>query len=178
MATAELKEIPGFPGYFVSSNWNVYGRKKKAPLSPSVVAGYYRVSLVSPDGKVINHHIHRLVAKAFVDNPDNLPHVNHKDENKLNNHADNLEWCTPSYNNAYGTKGDRTSQSQMNRADCSKAVIQYDLKGNYIAEYPSVSEAQRQTGISRTCIGNICRNVGNKTYQTAGGYIWRWREAV
>lgn len=62
-------------------------------------------------GKSITYKVHRLVAIAFIPNPDNLPHINHKDENKLNNNPNNLEWCDNSYNNNYGTRNKRIAKA-------------------------------------------------------------------
>ena len=94
--------------------------------------GYLLVNLCK-NGKVKSFLVHRLVAEAFIDNTDNLPQVNHKDENKLNNNVDNLEWCDAQYNSNYGTRTERLSKSKIN-GKCSKIVLQYDLNGNFIKE--------------------------------------------
>ena len=73
--------------------------------------GYMKVNLTKHDKKR-TFKVHRLVAIHFLDNPNNLPCVNHKDENKLNNNVDNLEWCTKAYNNSYGTKAKRQSETR------------------------------------------------------------------
>ena len=73
--------------------------------------GYMKVNLTKHDQKR-TFKVHRLVAIHFLDNPNNLPCVNHKDENKLNNNVDNLEWCTKAYNNSYGTKAKRQSETR------------------------------------------------------------------
>ena len=104
-------------------------------------------------------YVHRLVAQAFLDNPDNLPEVNHKDENPANNCLDNLEWCTSQYNDLYGN----------HTKSISKPVIMYDLQMNYIDEFESISEAEEITGISG--VGAVCR--GKR--KTAGGYIWKYK---
>ena len=99
-----MKEIKGFPGYFVTKNGKVYSNKrgklrelKPAPRSKN---GYLGVALTK-NGKKVTKNVHRLVAEAYIPNPDNLPEVNHIDENKLNNHVDNLEWVTSSQNTRY-----------------------------------------------------------------------------
>lgn len=167
-----IAPVVGYDGYFVTSDGKVIGKHSKRPLKPQItIHGYERVSLVK-DGKTINEVVHRLVAKSFIPNPLNLPTVNHKDENKLNNNVDNLEWATVAYQNAYGTKGARTSASQMNRSDCSKPVIMYDKNGNELNRFPSTQEAFRQTGISRSTIAKVC--AGIPKYHTAGGYLWKW----
>lgn len=74
--------------------------------------GYKQVHL-SKDGESKIYRVHRLVAEAFIDNPNGYPEVNHKDENRANNQADNLEWCTHQYNNSYGNKPARGSKNGM-----------------------------------------------------------------
>lgn len=93
--------IDGFENYTVSYNGDIKNKKTGKVLKPQKVSGgYYQVHLFK-DGKMNNVLVHRIVAKAFVPNPNNLPQVNHKDENKANNNADNLEWCTCAYNMQY-----------------------------------------------------------------------------
>jgi hypothetical protein len=104
--------------------------------------------------------VHRLVAKAFIPNPLNLNYVNHKDENKLNNNVENLEWCTAKYNTSYG-KG-ALARNQR--------VIQYDLQGNAIKIWESIKEASSSLGICYQSISAYCRN----TKKTAGGYAWTY----
>lgn len=73
------------------------------------------------NGKSKQEYVHRLVALTFIDNPDNLPQVNHKDEDKTNNHVDNLEWCTARYNNTYGTARNRSVKTQTLKGDYERA---------------------------------------------------------
>ena len=117
---------------------------------------YQFVVLSDGKGKVEHKSVHRLVAEAFIPNPDNLPEVNHKDENPLNNSADNLEWCTRQYNIEYSK---------------NKAVEQYQ-DGEKIAEYKSIKTASLQTGIGRTSINNVLKGWS----KTAGGYEWRYKD--
>lgn len=108
--------------------------------------------------------VHRLVAIAFLHNPNNFPCVNHKDENPQNNHSDNLEWCSQKYNMNYGT-----CPYRIGRAN-SKMIAQFDKRGNFIKKYSSIIEAERQTNISN---GTIC-DVLKGRRKTAGGYIWKY----
>jgi hypothetical protein len=125
--------------------------------------GYCRVSLWDKyKGRYFA--VHRLVAMAFIPNPDNLPCVNHKDENPQNNRADNLEWCSVLYNGGYGTKGLRCSKSQ------SKQVAQYDKEGNLLKVYIGPVYAEKETGINQCAIRNCC--LGHS--KTAGGYVWKY----
>lgn len=133
----------------------VYGRL----INPSIdkQTGYYKVGL-SKKGKSITHSIHRLVAEAFIPNPDNLPYINHKSEARTENFVENLEWCTPAYNNNYGSR-----RAIVNR-QC--AVRQRDMNGNIIAEYPSMTEASKATGIHKSTIHAACDGrYGNKIYK-------------
>lgn len=126
--------------------------------------GYLKVCL-SKDGKHYVKSVHRLVAEAFIPNPNNLPEINHKNEDKQDNRVENLEWCTQAYNMSYGGYRNRQAISQ------GRAVIQFD--GNKpIAEYYSTQEASRQTGIPQ---GNIYKACTGKR-RIAGGYEWRFKD--
>lgn len=105
----EQKDIIGFEGrYAINTDGCVWSYKSKKYLKPRYTQkGYARVHL----GLNTDYYVHRLVAETFIPNPDNLPFVNHKDENKRNNKAVNLEWCKQIYNDTYGTRGERISKS-------------------------------------------------------------------
>ena len=109
--------------------------------------------------------VHRIVAESFVLNPENYPEVNHKDENKLNNSADNLEWCTKSYNQNYG------SASQRKRSKTGIPVIQIDPKTNsIISRFSSMTEAYNNTLVGKKEIGRCCRGL----MKMAGGFYWKF----
>lgn len=106
--------------------------------------------------------IHRIVAEAFLPNPDSLPYVNHKDETKTNNCVDNLEWCSLEYNINYGTSTRRRSIKM------GKRIYAYSLKGEFLATYFSIREAERVTGVKKQSIIPVIDK--NKT---AGEMFWR-----
>lgn len=118
---------------------------------------YEFVVLSDGNGTIEHKAVHRLVAEAFVKNPNGQTVVNHIDKNTLNNRADNLEWCDQQYNNEYGH---------------NKAVEQWTIDGEKIAEYKSATYAATITGIRRTSIANVL----NGWSKTAGGYIWRYSQ--
>jgi hypothetical protein len=130
--------------------------------------GYCKVGLCK-DGKHYYFKAHRLVAIAFIPNYENKPEINHKDGNKENNCVSNLEWNTSIENkrHAYET-GLNGGEHIKNR----KQVNQYDLHNNFITTFPSISEAERKTGIRQSSIWMCC----NFRYKTAGGYIWKYEK--
>lgn len=146
--------IKDYPNYSVSRLGNVRNDKTGRILKPGITRGYLRVCLCK-NGEHKNYRVHRLVAEAFIPNPLGLPQVNHIDENKLNNRAENLEWCTIQYNQEYSN---------------AKQVVQYDLNGNLIANWKSTHEIQRQLGFSQGYISSCCTG----RHKTAYGYIWRY----
>ena len=132
--------------------------------------------LVILQGRYFKHKqitIHRLVAEAFLPNPNNYPCINHKDECRTNNHVDNLEWCSWAYNINYGTGNNRMldTRNKNNAKNRERPVVQLDSDGNYIAQYKSMAEAQKVTGIDYRKISfYINKNVGGC------GYKWKYLE--
>ncbi len=114
--------------------------------------------------------INRLVAIAFLPNPNNLPEVNHKDENPSNNHVDNLEWCDHLYNIRYGTG---ISRNLMPRRKC---IEQLTLDGQHIAYHFGLRELCRATGICRRSIQRCLQNKAK--YKSAYGYMWRYANRI
>lgn len=171
------KPVPEFEGrYEVSTegrvrSWvNNYGNRRNEPkiLNPrNDRDGYSKVALCNK-GKMNNFLVHRLVAMTFIQNPLNLPCINHKDEDKTNNRIDNLEWCDRKYNNNYGSRNERISKVN------SRSVLQYDRFGNLVKEWSSTIEVSRQTG---WCHGNISKCCNGK-YNTAYGFVWRYKEGL
>lgn len=98
-----------------------------------------------------NYSVHRLVAMAFIPNPDDLPIVNHKDEDKINNNVNNLEWCTNEYNINYGTAMKRSSENHKGKykgkdSPVSKPILMYDREGNFIRRFDCISDTNEYFG--------------------------------
>lgn len=180
----EWRVIKDYPNYMVSSLGRVksidrYVNHPKGGLKlcrgqyrkPDITwDGYLRVCL-SKNGKRTHKRVNRLVAEAFIQNPDNLPQVGHKDECKTNNCVSNLYWTTAKENNNHGKHNERVSKAQIN-GKCSKLVSQYTLDGEFVRDWPSAIEINRQLGYSFGNICNCCRGI----YKQAYGYIWRYKE--
>lgn len=130
--------------------------------------GYLQVGLYK-NGKRKTYKVHRLVAEAFIQNPDNLPEVNHKDENKLNNNVENLEFCDCKYNINFGTRTERCSKKNTN-GKLSKKVLQYTLDGQFVREWESTAECGRN-GFNHGNVVSCCQGK-LKTYK---GFIWSYK---
>lgn len=115
-----------------------------------------------------NYLVHRLVAECFIPNPNGYKEVNHKDENKTNNTAENLEWCTRKYNMNYGTRTERVVEKR------SKKVLQLTLDGEVVNEWKSAKECVRN-GYDNSVVSKCCKNKymyeGNNIYK---GFKWQW----
>lgn len=174
------KDIEGYEGLYQVSNLGrikslgnggkgrYYGRI--VIMSQCTDKDGYKVLGLTKNGIRKNFRVHRLIADAFIPNPDNLPEVNHKDEDKTNNRIDNLEWCDTKYNVNYGTRSQRMGKAQLNRFDCSKPINQYDLNDNLIKTWPSYAQIKRELGYDRSFIGKCCRG----RYKKAYGYKWQY----
>lgn len=152
--------------YSVSNFGNVksnYANKERILKPHKNHDGYLMVDLRSP-GKRRGISVHRLVAQAFIPNPNNLPQVNHRDEDKTNNHVDNLEWCTNEYNSNYGTRNLRKG------LNCRKPICSVDENGN-VTHYSSRMEASESTGIDSTSISRVLSEKFSGC-KTAGGLLW------
>ena len=175
------KDIEGYEGKYQVSN---LGRVKSLSFSHTNQEkvlkgtpsnwGYLKVELYS-NGKGKIFYIHRLVANAFIPNPETKSQVNHIDGNKTNNVASNLEWCSPGENQSHAIKHGLREPSPMTGRKGklnpnSKAILQYDLDGNFIKRWDSISDASRYFGRGHSSI-SLCLIGKNKT---AYGFKWEY----
>ena len=170
--TGEIwKDIKGYEGQYQVSNFgnvrNLHFNHSKNKIGLLKLQnngkGYLFVCLYKGK-KMEQKQVHRLVAEAFIPNPDNLPCVNHKSECPMLNFVCCLEWCTRAYNNAYGTARQRMINTK------SIPIDQFDKGGNFIKRWKSMTEAGRQLGIYPQ---NICAVLKGKK-QTSHGFIWKY----
>lgn len=173
------KDIAGYEGRYQVSNFGrvkslerrcrtkTYTRKVPEKIYAQAIDSYgYLIVSLHLDGKKKTRTVHRLVAEAFIPNPNNLKEVNHKDENKKNNAVWNLEWCTVKYNQDYGTRVDRIKRTQ------STPIIQCNMNGNEIREWFGMGEMSRQTGFDQGLISKVCNGKRNSAY----GYKWKFKQ--
>ena len=165
------KPVADYPQYSVSSFGRVRSDNLYSHREPLIMNtypnkdGHMRVRLCK-DGAVKNYFVHRLVAAAFIANPNGLPVVNHKDENPANNHVDNLEWCTVQENTVYNKMPQR-------RADpLRRAIVQKTLSGAVIKKWDSRASIAAETGFSGGNITSACQ--GKR--KSANGYLWEYAE--
>ena len=175
------RPIPGYEALYEVSNLgrvrSLFRYKKMLKPSP-ITNGYLTVELWK-DKQRKRIGIHRLVAMCFCENPDNKPFVNHIDETKTNNCADNLEWVTHVENCRYGTAIERRtkhfdySKRKINNARqieaCSKPIAQYTKDGRFVRNWKSASECARKNGWQTSNIRRCCK----KEYATAYGFVFR-----
>lgn len=147
--------------YSISDTGEIKNDTTNKKLKPTMQYGYERVSL-KMGSKYYGNSIHRLVAQAFIPNPNDYPIVNHKDGNRRNNKVDNLEWCTYSYNAKEAYK--------LKKFIPTKPVNQYDLDGRLMWTYNSILDAANQTGTLQEKITEVCQRKRKSTNQ----YQWRY----
>lgn len=192
----EWRDIVGYEGlYQVSNKGRVRGFNYRNKRETHILKllpnkkGYYIVGLTK-NCRRKTFVVHRLVANAFIPNPDNLPQINHKDEVKTNNYIDNLEWCTNKYNHDYGTHNinvgrsntgkkrtpesiENYKRSQDRRRDkYAYRILQYELDGTLIKEWRCAFDIEKELGIPKSNIRDCCR----KKTKTCSGYIWRYKK--
>ena len=182
------KPIKGFPRYYISSFGRIWSDKQNRRYLSSHTdnCGYHHVRLCN-NANQYTRLVHRLVAEAFIDNPNGYKEVNHIDEDKNNNRADNLEWCTRTYNILYGKAGKeryiKQAITQRYSRNDLKAVECLDAKsGEVVHKFNSIAEASRMMMLKaiggnkcvRSNIGSCCNQ--RKFRNTAYGYKWRFAD--
>lgn len=174
----EWRIVEEFPKYEVSNCGNIrsldYNHTGKPKLlKPGKSSCGYLVVVLWKERKKTCCLLHRLIAKAFLNNPNNLKYINHKDENKENNCVENLEWCTHEYNCLYGTKQQRCATALKDNPLITKPVYQLDRNGNITNEYTSITRAAEAVGGKIASITRVC--CGYTHRHTAYGYSWKFK---
>lgn len=182
------KDIKGFEGIYQISNMGRVKSFKADPngriLSIKNSKGDYLNIVLCHGNKRRSVKVHRLVAEAFIPNPDNKPEVNHKDGNKQNNRVGNLEWATRIENQRHALALNPNilkGMVQYNRYIRPRTIQQFTMDGRFVAEYANSTEAEKATGV---CQRNILQVANRdeyrpgKTRRQAGGYIWRFKIAA
>ena len=162
------KDIEGYEGYQISNMGRVRSlkyNKERFLRERKIKTDYLRVSLCK-NGVAREFYIHRLVAQAFLPNPDNLPQVNHKDEDKTNNHVSNLEWCTIGYNINYGSRNEKDIRLK------GKPVLA--LKEGKICMYFKSTHEVAIKGFDQSSVNKCCNS--KMHYNTHKGYQWQYVE--
>ena len=152
-----FKYIKGYHKYIVDTKGNVFNLDKNSKLTPRVNKDGYGSVYLYKNGKGTNYRIHRLVAQAFIPNPNNYKEINHKDHNTMNNCVENLEWCDRTYNNRYSR---------------AVKVKQLSKDGELIKVWSCMRDIERELGIAHSCVSNCCKG----KQMTAGGYKWEYVE--
>ena len=154
--------------YQVSDKGRVRSLKfgKERILKPGRDDGGYLLVSIWKNGEKKMCKVHRLVSQAFIPNPDNLPEVNHKDEDKTNNKVSNLEWCDRKYNQNYGTGIQRMAEK------LSKSVLQFTKDGEFVKEWKSATDVKRNLGYSKGNISSCCTGKLKSAYN----FIWKFKD--
>lgn len=191
----EFRDIQEYEGLYQVSNLGrvkslKYG-KEKILKGGKDKQGYIYVILCK-EGKKNNFRVHRLVCETFIPNPNNYQCVNHKDEDKTNNNVNNLEWCNQNYNVNYGTGiqrrvantdwkkkventdykevGRKSAEKLLNRKDQSKPVLQYTKDNEFVKEWKSTNECERN-GFYKSAVSKCC----NGKLNSHKGFIWKYK---
>ena len=173
------KDVLGYEGqYQVSNIGNVYSVERRDSrgnkcggftLKPANVRGYLKVKL-HKNGIGENKSVHRIVAEAFIPNPNNYLEINHKDENKANNCVENLEWCTREYNMNHGTRNEKVSKK------LSKKVKAGNIETGEVLTFSSTQEVTRK-GYQSSSVSEACRGIYCTTGHLYKDHRWSYMEA-
>lgn len=168
------KEINGYGGVYLVSNlgrvkslWHKKIQKERI-MKPHIDNGYMRVCL-RKEGRPSSERVHRLVAMAFVENPDGKPEVNHIDGNKINNNATNLEWVTHTENIRHAFTHGLVPRPKGSDHYKTRTILQFDLDGNFIKRWNGTGEIKRELGLWHS---GVCACIKNKLSKS-GGYVWK-----
>lgn len=179
---SKVVQVQDFYDYYITNTGSVYSRnyrqtgRFKKLKTEQIKGGYLRIGLCK-NGSITKFLVHRLVAEAFIPNPENKREVNHKNGNKKDNDVKNLEWCTRSENQlhrfavlgqnggAYGKTGKKCPRS--------KIVLQI-YKGEIIGVFYGAREASKATGINHSNISGCCKH--RYGYKSAGGFQWEYKK--
>lgn len=173
------KDIKGYEGLYQASNLgrikslNFNGTNKEKILKPRTGNRYYMIALFK-DKKRKDLLLHRIIAETFIENKENKPYVNHKDENCFNNSVENLMWVTHKENMNWGTRNQRIAFKNTNNPKKCKKIAQYTLNGELIKIYNSINSACQELNINHSHIGQCCNNEYGR--KTAYGYKWKYVE--
>lgn len=165
-----IKNIPEYEGWYViTDTGEIFNVKTNHMLRVDLVADKYpRVSL-SKDGEIKTYYLHRLMAMTFIPNPENKPHINHKDGNKNNYQLYNLEWCTPSENALHYWR-----ELHRPKGFASKEVVAISPTTNKVEyTFDSQKQAAEYFKIDDSSISKAVRSGGKRKCQ---GYYWFWKE--
>lgn len=171
------REVEGYEGYQVSNfgrvkSLNYQRTNQERVLRPLKISSGYLQVVLWKDRKAKRLLVHRLVAQAYIPNPNNYPQVNHKDEDKTNNCVENLEWVTASYNTNFGTRNERIMATHNTRKTCRAEQPVIASRNGTERLFKSQMEAARQLGLYVGCVNNCL--LGRQHH--AGGWAFRRAE--
>jgi hypothetical protein len=164
------RDIEGYEGLYQVSN---LGRIKSLNYNKKGVERImkvckdkkgYIVCGLSKNKNLKTFKVHRLVASAFLSNPNNLPQINHKDEDKTNNRVENIEYCNNDYNRNYGTRNKRAS------ASCRKPILQFTKEDVFIRKWDGAIEVEKELGFDNSSITKCCKGKQKSAY----GFVWMY----
>jgi hypothetical protein len=165
MFKLKFTPIKDYPMYRIGTDGRIWSEARDIMLKSHINDRGYVNAYLSKNGKVKTLRVHRLVAEAFIPNPDNKPEVNHIDGNKLNNRVDNLEWVTRRENRQHAWDMGLDKNVPV-------PVMQFDIDGTYIRSHESMTQAAKAVNGKHTSISDVCKG----KQRTHKGFIWKYAE--
>ena len=162
---SNLGRVKSLERNVIKGRGGLYKIEEKILKSRKDKNGYLLINLCK-EGEMRSYLVHRLVASAFLDNPNNLPQVNHKDEDKTNNRVENIEYCDRSYNINYGNRNEKMAKSR------SIPILQFTKDGEFVRRWDSSTQVEKELGIDNSSIAKCCRG----KHKSVGGFIWGYAD--